>query len=67
MFPKSVEIIANYVGMITCSDPPPRNSRKSIELKRYRKALIIINNILCAPQYKTKQHHKLQINLESAV
>jgi len=26
MFPKSVEINANYVRMVTCSDPPPRNS-----------------------------------------
>jgi len=26
MFPKSVDINADYVGMVTCSDPPPRNS-----------------------------------------
>jgi len=29
--------------------------------------IIIIINILFVPQYKTRQYHKLQINLESAV
>jgi len=36
MFPKSVEITENYVGMVNCSDPSPWNSlakvlRKSAE------------------------------------
>jgi len=31
-----------------------------------RFVIVIINNILFVPQYKTKQHHKLQINLDSA-
>jgi len=29
--------------------------------------MLIIINILFVSQYKTKQHHKLQIKLESAV
>jgi len=37
----------------------------SNETKSGRGSIII--NILFVPQYKTKQRHKLQINLESAV
>jgi len=35
MFPKRVEINTNYVGMVTYSDPQPRNSLAKV-LKRWR-------------------------------
>jgi len=56
-----------YIMMAIAHSPKKQKEKvKSIPVSVNKPSLVIIINILFVPQYKTKQHHKLQINLESA-